>query len=45
MLSNCGAGEDSGESPGQHVKKRRRYFADKGPSGQGYGFSSSLVWM
>ena len=23
----------------------RHYFANKGPSGQGYGFSSSLVWM
>ena len=21
------------------------YFADKGPSGQGYGFSSGHVWM
>ena len=23
----------------------RHYFANKGPSGQGYGFSSSHVWM
>ena len=25
--------------------KRRHYFANKGPSSQGYGFSSSHVWM
>ena len=24
---------------------RRHYFANKGPSSQGYGFSSSHVWM
>ena len=29
----------------QHVKKQGHYFADKGPSTQSYGFSSSLVWM
>ena len=27
------------------LKKQRHYFANKGPSGQGYGFSSSHVWM
>ena len=27
------------------LKKQRRYFANKGPSSQGYGFSSSHVWM
>ena len=27
------------------VKKQRHYFANKGPSSQGYGFSSSQVWM
>ena len=26
-------------------KKQRHYFADKGPSSQSYGFSSSHVWM
>ena len=26
-------------------KKQRRYFANKGPSSQSYGFSSSHVWM
>ena len=27
------------------ILKSRRYFANKGPSSQGYGFSSSHVWM
>ena len=27
------------------LKKQRRYFANKGPSNQGYGFSSGRVWM
>ena len=26
-------------------KSQRHYFANKGPSSQGYGFSSSHVWM
>ena len=30
--------------PGQHIKKQRRYFADKGTSSQSYGFSSSHVY-
>ena len=29
----------------EHIKKQRHYFANKGPSSQGYGFSSSQVWM
>ena len=29
----------------QHIKKQRHYFASKGPPSQGYGFSSSHVWM
>ena len=29
----------------QHIKKQRHCFAIKGPSSQGYGFSSSHVWM
>ena len=29
----------------QHTKKQRHYFANKGPSSQGYGFSSGHVWM
>ena len=27
------------------MKKQRCYFANKGPSSQGYGFSSGHVWM
>ena len=27
------------------IKKQRYYFANKGPSSQGYGFSSGHVWM
>ena len=33
------------DKPRQWVKKQRHYFADKGPSSQSYGFSSSHVWM
>ena len=29
----------------RHIKKQRHYFANKGPSYQSYGFSSSHVWM
>ena len=29
----------------QHIKKQEHYFANKGRSSQGYGFSSSHVWM
>ena len=29
----------------QHIKKQRHYFANKGLSSQGYGFSSGHVWM
>ena len=31
--------------PTQHIKKKRHYFANKDPSSQSYGFSSSHVWM
>ena len=27
----------------QHIKKQRHYLANKGPSSQGYGFSSGHV--
>ena len=33
------------DQPRQHIKKQRHYFADKSPSSQSYGFSSSHVWM
>ena len=29
----------------QNIKKQRHYLANKGPSGQSYGFSNSHVWM
>ena len=37
--------EESYDQPRQHIKKQIHYFANKGPSSQGYGFSSSHVWM
>ena len=33
--------EESYDQPRQHIKKQRHYFANKGPSSQGYGH----VWM
>ena len=33
------------DQPRQYIKKQRHYFANKGPSSQSYGFSSSHVWM
>ena len=33
------------DQPRQHIKKQRHHFANKVPSGQSYGFSSSHVWM
>ena len=33
------------DQPRQHIKKQTHYFANKGPSSQGYGFSSGHVWM
>ena len=33
------------DQPRQHIKKKRHCFADKGPSSQGYGFSSGHIWM
>ena len=36
---------ESYDQPRQHIKKQRHYFANKGPSSQGYDFSSGHVWM
>ena len=33
------------DQPRQHIKKQRHYFANKGPTNQSYGFSSSHIWM
>ena len=35
--------EESYDQPRQHIKKQRRYFANKGLASQGYGFSNSHV--
>ena len=37
--------KESCNQPRQHIKKQRHYFANKGPSNEGYGFCSSHVWM
>ena len=37
--------KESCDQPRQHIKKQRHYFANKSLSNQGYGFSSSHVWM
>ena len=33
------------DQPRQDIQKQRHYFANKGPSSQGYGFSCGHVWM
>ena len=37
--------EEKLDQPRYHIKKQRDYFANKGPSSQSYGFSSSHVWV
>ena len=37
--------EERYDQPRQHIKKQRHYFANKGLSSRGYGFSSSHVWI
>ena len=37
--------EEQYDKPRQLIKKQRHYFANKGLSSQGYGFSSGHVWM
>ena len=37
--------KESYDQPRQHIKKQRHYFANKGPSRQGYGFSSNHIQM
>ena len=37
--------KDSYDQPRQHIKKQRHYFVNKGPSSQGYVFSSCHMWM
>ena len=33
------------DKPRQSIKKQKHHIADKGPSSQSYGFSSSHIWM
>ena len=40
-----GPWKKSYDQPRQHIQKQRHYFANKDLSSQGYGFSSSHVWM
>ena len=40
----CSLEEKLWDQPRQHIKKQRHYFANRGPSSQGFGFSSN-VWM
>ena len=37
--------KESYDQPRQHIEKQRHYFVNKGPSSQGYGFSSGHVWI
>ena len=37
--------KESYDQPRWHIQKQRHYFANKGPSSQGYGFSSGHVSM
>ena len=37
--------KESYDQPRWHIQKQRHYFADKGPSSQSYGFSSSHARM
>ena len=37
--------KESYDQPRQHIEKQRHCFANKVPSSQSYGFSSSHVWM
>ena len=37
--------KESYNRPTEHIKKQWHYFVNKGPSSQGYGFSSGHVWM
>ena len=35
--------KESYDQPRQHIKKQRHHFVNKGPSSQGYGFSSGHI--
>ena len=37
-LKDAAPWKESYDQPIQHIKKQRHYFANKGPSSEGYGF-------
>ena len=37
--------KESYDQPRQHIRKQRHYLANKTPSSQSHGFSSSHIWM
>ena len=37
--------KESYDQPREHIQKQRHYFANKGPSRQGYGFSCDHGWI
>ena len=43
-LKDAYSWKESYDQPRQQIEKQSHYFANKGPSSQGYGFSSSHVW-
>ena len=44
-IKRCLLLEGKFDQPREHIEKQRHYFVNKGPSSQGYGFSSRHVWM
>ena len=44
-LKDACSWKKSYDKPRQHIKKQRHHSANKRPSSQNYGFSSSHVWM
>ena len=44
-LKDTSSFKESYDQPRQHIKKQKHYFVNKDLSSQGYGFSSSHVWM
>ena len=44
-IKRCLPWKESYDQPRWHIKKQRYHFVNKGPSSQGYGFSSGQVWM
>ena len=45
LKDTCSLGKKSYNKPRWHIKKQKRYFADKSLSSQSYAFSNSHVWM